>query len=239
MTTVLSVLIGGLAVGMTFVANAGEVAITNKPTPSEDALLQRINRAVDLADHATKQGAAQGRAGVNAERIPRPLPVPPSTSSVDPEAIARRLTPVVGQPPMAVAPTLYAFVSFSMPRASLQRLVADAETYGATLVLRGLVNRSLKTTAKTAQDLIGRHKVGWLVDPHAFKRFGIRSVPSYVLVRTGAVGQPCELRTCYSEADYVRLSSDVTVRYALDKMDDFAPDFRADVATLVLREGRQ
>ncbi len=216
-------------------------AVHAADAPSETELRQRIERAVDMADRATRQG---GGARVNAAKIPVPLPVPFSVPqsavpSVDPAATARRLESVVGQPALLTGPVLYAFVSFSMPRASLQRLLADAQRHGATLVMRGLVNRSLKETTTAAQALIGERKIGWLIDPQAFQRFGVVSVPSYVLVRSHALPEPCALRECFAEADYVRLAGDVTLRYALTKIGEFEPRFGHDVAVLMQRGSGQ
>jgi conjugal transfer pilus assembly protein TrbC len=209
--------------------------------PSETELRQRIERAVDMADRATQQG---GGPRVNAEKIPVPLSVPlpvplPAVPLADPAATARRLESVVGRPAVPSGPMLYAFVSLSMPRASLQRLLADAQTHGATLVMRGLVNRSLKETTTAAQALMGERKIGWLIDPQAFQRFGVVSVPSYVLVRSHAMPEPCALRECFAEADYVRLAGDVTLRYALTKIGEFEPRFGHDVALLMQRGGGQ
>ena len=109
-------------------------------------------------------------------------------------------------------------------------MVADAERYGVTLVLRGLVNRSLKDTAQAARELIGQRKVGWLIDPQAFRRFGVQTVPSYVLVRSNALPHACAMaRECFDDGDFVRVVGDVTTAYALEQIALAAPGMRGDV----------
>jgi conjugal transfer pilus assembly protein TrbC len=214
---------------------AGVAGVAATPSP-DTVLLERIHRAVDQADRAVEQGRG---AVVNVDRMPVPASPAVPLEKIDAEALARRLSTLTGRPPASATPGLYAFISFSMPRSSLERLVADAQTYGATLVLRGLVGRSLKKTAQTAQGLIGERKVGWLIDPQAFLRFGVRSVPSYVLVRSGATTQACAWRECFNEQDYVRLAGDVSLRYAIEKMGEAAPQFAQDAAWLIDQEVRR
>jgi conjugal transfer pilus assembly protein TrbC len=215
-------------------ANAADVnpAVAGNSSP-ETVLLERINRAVDHADRALEQGRGPV---VNVDRLPVPA-VP--LEKIDVEGLAQRLSTVTGRLPVSATPKLYAFISFSMPRSSLVRVIEDAQTYGATLVLRGLVGRSLKKTAQTAQALIGERKVGWLIDPQAFLRFGVRSAPSYVMVRANATAQACAWRECFDEQDYVRLAGDVSLRYAIEKMGAAAPSFAQEAAWLINKEVRR
>ena len=202
------------------------LAQTDAPeTVSEAELAQSIKRAVDMADRAVTEGRAPT---LNIDNLPKPAV---SASNVDIEALAKRLD-AAGRPPQmnAGGPSLLAFVSFSIPKASLDRMVADAETYGATLVLRGLVERNLKKTASAAHALIGSRKVGWVIDPQAFKRFGVVSVPSYVLVRANALPHACALHECFDDGDFARVSGDVSVSYALDRISSLTPGFEKDAA---------
>jgi len=201
---------------------------------AEAELAQRIKRAVDMADRAVEQGRAP--AAPNIERLPKPAM---SASSVDIEAMAKRLDTAGRRPSLmrAAGPSLLAFISFSLPKASLERMVADAERYGATLVLRGLVGGSLKKTASAAHALIGSRKVSWLIDPQAFKRFGVVSVPSYVLVRANALPHACALHECFDDGDFAKVSGDVSASYALDKIAGLAPGFEKDAASFSGKNG--
>lgn len=181
----------------------------------------------------------QGRAPAspNIDRLPRPALSARSASNVDIEAMAKRLDTAGRRPSLmnASAPSLLAFISFSLPKASLERMVADAERYGATLVLRGLVGGSLKKTASAAHALIGSRKVSWLIE--AFKRFGVVSVPSYVLVRANALPHACALHECFDDGDFAKGVRDVSASYALDKIVALAPGFEKDAASFSGKNG--
>ena len=125
---------------------------------------------------------------------------------------------------------LSVFVSLSMPRGSLELLVAEAERTGATLVLRGMVDRSISKTMLAVQKLIGPRRVAWAIDPEAFARFRVETVPVFLLTRQGARSEGCGDEACFSQDDYVHLAGDVSITYALDAIERLAPQFRDDVA---------
>lgn len=122
------------------------------------------------------------------------------------------------------------FVSLSMPHGSLESLVAEAERTGATLVLRGMVDRSISKTMLAVQKLIGQRHVAWSIDPDAFARFQVESVPVFVLTRKGARFAGCGDDACFSQDDYVRLAGDVSITFALDAIERLMPEFRDEVA---------
>ncbi len=127
---------------------------------------------------------------------------------------------------------LSVFVSLSMPRASLELLVAEAERTRTTLVLRGMVDRSISKTMMAVQALIRGRQVAWTIDPEAFARFQVEAVPVFVLTRQGARSSGCGDATCFAQDDIVRLAGDVSIGYALDAIDRLAPRFRDDVASV-------
>jgi len=99
---------------------------------------------------------------------------------------------------------IYVFISFSMPKASLDTLLKDAEKYNATLVLRGLKNNSFKETAKVIQDFYGDHKgegVGFEINPELFLKYKISYVPVFLNLTNSK-----------------RLSGNVTLSYAAKKL---------------------
>jgi conjugal transfer pilus assembly protein TrbC len=184
-------------------------------------------RADRQADRMIRQSASPYR--IDTDRIPLPLV---SARPPDIEALARRLgAEAPAQHAAAMQrPTLLAFMSFAMPKASLQRLASDASTLGATLVLRGLVGDDFKATQRALTEIIGERKVGVLIDPEAYERFGVTATPTYVLVRAGAEARGCEAGQCFDDADFVRLSGDVPLAYVLQTIEARVPDFAAEVA---------
>ncbi|TCJ20166.1 type-F conjugative transfer system pilin assembly protein TrbC [Parasulfuritortus cantonensis] len=194
----------------------------------------RIDAAVRAADDAEagwrqRIGTAVGTSGeaASVDNLPKPASVPVQDVGQLAERFQGYLDRQRGGD--AAPGGLSVFVSLSMPRASLQRLIADAEATGATLVLRGMVERSISKTAIAVQKLIGERRVAWTIDPDAFRRFNVEAVPVFVLTRAGAQSLGCGDDQCLPDTDYVRLTGDVSIGYALDTIDRLQPDFHAQV----------
>ena len=145
------------------------------------------------------------------------LPQPITKAPIDLEALAKGFDADAAQPAFAATagPTLLVFVSFAMPEATIGRLLDQAARAGATLVLRGLINGSMRDTVERMQRLIGERRVAVQIDPQAFDRFSIVRTPSFVLVRSGASAQPCSSGTCVASDQFVMAAGDVSLDYAL------------------------
>ena len=160
------------------------------------------------------------------------LPKPAARKPIDLEALAKGYERAIGsavpQSMTRSGPGLLIFVSFSMPHEALSRLVDQASRSGATLVLRGFVNGSLKETVTRVQGLIGTRKVAFQIDPQAFDRFSIAATPTFVLVRDGAQPTDCSAGTCFASDAFVSVVGDVSVDYALEYFQRAAPSFSKD-----------
>ncbi|OYV01581.1 MAG: type-F conjugative transfer system pilin assembly protein TrbC [Burkholderiales bacterium PBB5] len=119
------------------------------------------------------------------------------------------------------------FVSLGMPKASLQRLVADAERARATLILRGARNLSIKQTTAAITEVMKEARTAWQIDPSLFKRFEVQAVPTYVLIDPARpVLVACGQTQC-QQAAFSKVSGDVSMAYALATIEqndvEFAP----------------
>lgn len=157
------------------------------------------------------------------------LPQPATSVPVDLEALARgyagqsdAMTQVQG---LATGPGLFIFVSLTMPRATLQRLVDQAARAKAAIIIRGFANGSLRATVAQVQGLIGKQQVAIQIDPLAFDRFAITKVPSFVLVRDGTRPVACASGSCAPVDSFLRSTGDVSLDYALEHMQRSAPAF--------------
>lgn len=187
-----------------------------------------------VTDADIERARQQHRMPTDAElaRIPVPaspridnLPQPATPLPIDLEAISRGFDLEAAAPPMTSPsgkgrPTVLIFVSFAMPEVTLQRLLDQAARAGATLVLRGLVNGSIRDTVARMQPLIGKRRVAVQIDPQAFERFGVVRTPTFVLVKGGATAEVCSSGLCVAESEYVKVAGDVTVDYAMRHMAD-------------------
>jgi conjugal transfer pilus assembly protein TrbC len=161
------------------------------------------------------------------------LPQPVTRTPIDLEAISKGFDLQTGaqaaaMTPGKAGPKVLIFVSFAMPEATLQRLVDQAARAGATLVLRGLVNGSIRDTVTRMQALIGSRRVAVQIDPEAFDRYGITRTPTFVLVMGGAGTEACASRVCGSSQQFVKVAGDVTLDYAMRYLNR---DPRASVRT--------
>ncbi len=97
-----------------------------------------------------------------------------STKDYSPELYARQ--------EQMQAPILV-FISFSMPEQSLKLWAEQASCIKAPLVIRGFVENSIQQTTQKAFELFGSDGMPeLLVDPEAFERFNIQTVPAVVAV---------------------------------------------------------
>ena len=129
------------------------------------------------------------------------------------------------------------FVSLGMPRAGLERLIADAERVPATLILRGAKDLSLKKTAALIQDVMGQRKVAWQIDPSLFKRFEVQAVPSFVLIDPSRpVLVDCGQSRCQGAA-FSKVAGDVSLAFALAEIQREDAEFANLAQRLAARIG--
>ena len=210
------------------------------------ALAQVAPVTPQVSDADIERARSQHRMPTDAElaRTPVPaapridaLPQPATVKPIDLEALSRGFEAPVAQSGLggSAGPKLLVFVSLAMPEATMTRLLDQAARARATLVLRGLVNGSLRETVERLQRLIGERQVAVQIDPQAFDRFSVERVPSFVLVRDGAATLPCGVGTCVTGDQYLLAAGDVSLDYALRFFQRSAPRMAHDAATFLQR----
>ena len=226
------------ALGLTAALLASAQALAQNPPVITDADIERVRREQPAItegdiDAARRKYSMPGDAELRYAPVPTPnveaLPQPLSRTPIDLEALARgyasqadAMTQAQG---LATGPGLLVFVSLSMPRPTLQRLVGQAARAKASIVLRGFANGSLRDTVAQVQGLIGARQVAVQIDPLAFDRFAVTRVPTCVLVRDGTRPVACASGSCAPADSFLRTSGDVSLDYALEHMRRSAPGF--------------
>lgn len=242
-----------------------------KPEVSEAdiELATRRHRAISDEDGARAAQRFRSPSDEELARVPVPgqvnvdaLPSPTPPTKDEPRGvnladIARDYDALRGSAATAgmeaLKPTLLVFISFAMPMPTLERLVAQAQAFGATVLLRGLVNNSLLETAKRCQVLIGQRQVTIQIDPQSFERFSIAQTPTFVLLKPGhalasslgevhdagegAPGGAC-ITACINASDFVSIRGDVSIDFALNAIAERAPAFGASARLLLRRSSR-
>lgn len=202
------------AIATLFLAGSATAAPDTPPTVT-DADIERARR-----QHRMPTEAELARVPIpGAPRIEN-LPQPVTRVPIDLEAISKGFDLQNGAQAAAMTsgkagPKVLIFVSFAMPEPTLQRLVDQAARAGAALVLRGLVNGSIRATVTRMQALIGSRRVAVQIDPEAFDRHGITRTPTFVLVMDDAGAEACPSRLCGASAQFVKVAGDVTLGYAM------------------------
>lgn len=165
------------------------------------------------------------------DQVPLPgLPrITPGRAAIDLEALVQKHAPTQKQNPNVARdpPALRIFVTLAMPETSLRLLVDQAQRAGATLLLRGLKDHSMKQTLASVQALIGTSKVTWQIDPEAYTRYGIRHAPTFVLTPATADREASPATCaghCVATTAFFRVAGDVSLDYALDTIVRRHPD---------------
>ncbi|MBI5899081.1 MAG: type-F conjugative transfer system pilin assembly protein TrbC [Rhodocyclales bacterium] len=179
-------------------------------------------------DRALKANPFPDADRIGSQAIPQPPRVEPQRSAIDIEALARGKVPLPNAGAISgAAPTpLRIFITLDMPRASLQLLTDQAARAGAVLVLRGLKSQSMRQTVAVVQELIGKRRVAWVIDPEAFTRFAVRQAPTFVLTLSDAANDAQRgcAAGCATPAGFVSVAGDVSLDYALETIQRRKPE---------------
>lgn len=194
--------------------------------------------AREAAKQAPRSAAAINKAEQQSRKLRQPVPdVSPAAPlpALDPGAIAKRYEQMGA---LTEESGLFILVSFSMPRESIERLAAQANKAGATLVLRGMVDDSLKKTAETVADFLKRYPgAQFQIDPTVFKRFAVAQVPAFVISTQAADAKACG-KECDPRNTFSSVAGDVTLDYALEYLAKQRDDRFADLAERRLKRLR-
>ena len=182
-----------------------------KDAAIEKAMAEQREKSVNIMNQVDQR--ARGY-----QSAPAPLRLPDATlqKGRDPLTVAKNYRQKNVAPRTAQEKAdLLAFVSFSMPAASLARLAGEAARSGAVLVFRGLKDNSMKATAAafTPYSKMGARAQ---VDPTAFKRYGVKTVPRYVLNAGDPTACAVQESVCAERA--LQLGGDVSLEYAFERM---------------------
>ncbi|WP_459203443.1 type-F conjugative transfer system pilin assembly protein TrbC (plasmid) [Ralstonia pseudosolanacearum] len=159
----------------------------------------------------------------------------PERAGIDIEALAKQYEQRAAARKME---DLMIFASFTMPRESLKRLVSQANRVGASVVLRGFKNNSVKETSLAINEL-GEQTGNVLVNPNAFTKYKVNAVPTFVLAKAATIDQ-VDNEGCALPDNFAAVSGDVSLDYALDEIVRRVPKF-GQVASRYIQQirGRQ
>lgn len=184
---------------------------------SAETELERSNRILGEIDARVVNQYRAPASNVNT--LPQP-----ATATANPAELARQFR----QPPIQTKPAtpeMMIFVSFSMPRESLLRIVEQSERTGARLIFRGFNGDKMTDMAAHISALLGKHRVEAVIHPPAFTQFKIDQVPALVLAHPDAGNQLDS--GCAQPERYVKVTGDVSQDYALEYIERTSPQWAA------------
>ena len=116
------------------------------------------------------------------------------------------------------------FISFSMPESLIKEYIFEAQKYGGILVLRGLVEGSLKKTVLKLKEIEGstqtklaKPNLSIIIHPKLFDVYGINQVPALVL---SDGGQECivQSQACKSIYNYDVIFGSITIKHGHEEI---------------------
>lgn len=225
----LAALLLSLPLSQVLAQESPSVGKTGLRMPSQEEMAKAQARAREAM-----QRVPEAKAGMNAYSVPSmpriealPKPAAPAPDIASIAAKYRDLgRPLATQ---QQTPDLLVFVSLSIPREALQRLIDQAERAGATLVFRGLKGDSMMKMGEEIKAIVGDSNVSVAIHPPAFQQFNVSRVPAVVIAKPEASSV---LDSGCSKAEtFVKVTGDVSLDYALEHIERKSPAW-ADVARL-------
>lgn len=162
-----------------------------------------------------------------------PAPLDPAALSAQSQDFAKAVSgQVMGAKNQ---PALLLFVSLSMPQDSLTAYADQAEQAKATIVIRGVKDRSMRRTMEAVQKIIGERKVAWVIDPTAFDRFDVTTVPTVVLTAASLAGASCSTRECTAPDSFAKVAGEVPIDHSLQEIQRRVPALNSAAAPYIKR----
>lgn len=204
-----------------------EQAKRMQPFPSDDQMRKAMQEQKARSQEVFRK-MEPGYTGLDKTPIVQQAPptIRPQKPNVDLNGLVRQYA-AKNRPPSPQGKTdLMIFVSLSMPEGSLMRLVHQAQQSGAVLVLRGLKNNSLKTTAEALRKYEQQAKATWQINPPAFTKFGVKAVPTFVLDKSDQA-LSASADGCADPGAFAAVAGDVSLDFALEHIARVRPDLDA------------
>ena len=210
-----------MMVGVTFACESLAQGSPAATLPSQAAIEQEMQRIeADRQQMFAGPDAVKPSSSVVAPNLPAPR-----ASGIDIEQLARQYALRSAGQAESRASDLMIFASFTMPEASLKRLVHQANLAGGTLVFRGFRNNSIRETAKAIHAL--REQGGNVqINPQAFTKYRVNAVPAFVLTQA-TTAEALDEQGCALPDTYVSVAGDVSLDYALDALAQRSKAFSA------------
>jgi len=194
--------------------------------PSEDDIESAQHQSRDILNSLPDANTIQQQYGsVGIPHVER-IPAPKSTPKVDIGDMAKEYqdstnAQLTSQPKY----DLLILASLSMPKEALTRLAEQARRANATFVFRGFSGNTITGMTRDARNAMGNVPASIVINPTAFKQFGVTEVPT-IVIATHQAGNLLE-SGCSNPQTFIKVSGDVTLDYALDYIERKSPQWES------------
>lgn len=205
------------------------VNTSGQALPNQQALDAEMKRIDDLQKKAFTDSKLTTPSGAFAPNIPTQTLMQQRVDILD---IAKQYSAQTNAVNAQENNNLLVFVSFSLPEPILKRLADQVAQAKGVMVLRGFKEGSLKKTVQ-AIERMGLTQGNIKIYPQAFTQYRIAAVPSFVLAKSQ--GQPLDQEGCALPEDYVSVSGDTSLAFALETIERQASAFASQAAMYLTR----
>ena len=202
---------------------------SRQPLPNQQALDAEMKRIHDLQKKAFTDSKLTAPVRAFAPNIPTQTLMQQRVDVLD---IAKQYSAQTKTMDPQESNHLLVFVSFSLPEETLKRLADQVEKAKGVMVLRGFKEGSLKKTVQ-AIERMGLTHGNIKIHPQAFTQYRIAVVPSFVLAKAQA--QSLDQEGCALPEDYVSVSGDTSIAFALEAIERQIPAFASQAAMYLTR----
>lgn len=194
--------------------------------PSDEDIKSAQHQSTELLNSLPDSKAIQqqyGSVGIpHIERVPAPEPTPTiNLGEMTKEYKDSTNAQLTSQPKY----DLLILASLSMPKEALTRLAEQARRANATFVFRGFSGNTITGMTRDARNAMGNVPASIVINPTAFKQFGVTEVPT-IVIATHQAGNLLE-SGCSNPQTFIKVSGDVTLDYALDYIERKSPQWES------------
>ena len=210
--------------------NESTVSSTKNRLPKEDAEQNQLQK---ITPERKELFDPNNPAVKHAARVFPNIPTP-CQSGVNIEDTVKQYQRIK---PAPQTENLMIFASFTMPKESLKRLVHQANMLGASIIIRGFKNNTIKATALAIREL-GEEAGNVVINPNSFVKYQIQAVPTVVLTKA-ANQEQVDASDHALASSFVAVPGDVSLDYSLAEIARMEPQFSAEANRYLKQLGDQ
>lgn len=210
--------------------NKSTASTTKNRLPKEDTVQNQLQK---ITQERKELFDPNNPAVKHAARVFPNIPTPPPSG----DNIEDTVKQYQRAKPTPQSENLMIFASFTMPKESLKRLVHQANMLGASVIMRGFKDNTIKATALAIREL-GEHGGNVVINPNSFVKYQIQAVPTVVLTKA-ATQEQVDASGHALASSFVAVPGDASLDYSLAEIVRMEPKFAEEANRYLKQLGGQ